>query len=662
MKQHRRTALPFFSAWRRQDALLLVLSVCASILMGLDLSISPIRPGLDPSYVYAFSHAATHHARWGLDFLSTYGPFGCVITTMDLGGLVGGRLAASLVLAAGFGVATCVYLRSAPVTSAGGRLAAMVGVVYSFSVQDQEYRWFTFFLLVLLIGVLAERRARLAAYAVAGLLVGFFLLVKFSLGLSSAVTLGVGCCLVRRPVAAARRLAVSAVAVAAAFLSGWLGSGGAISGIAPYFSTGFEMARAYSWAMSAQHGHWWIAVGAFLVWSALLALWGLMLPSPRTTLVLSALAFPLFTAWKHSIVRQDVHVAILVRFGVFVIVLLVIDTAPTWGWRRALPAAVSLLAPLAIAWMTVAMDPRSLLRPDQPGWNPLALRGFTSLVRIADLSAYRRNVEASSQAALRRAMLPASMRRAIGDASVDVYPWQASHVPANRLAWVNRPLPASFNTYSPVLDGLNAAFFQSDRRPAFLIWHKSIGNGLLSIDDRHLLWDEPRTLHAIADHYEVVEATSRVVLLRARSSPRFEAPQPLGTTQVPWGTRLPVPETEGIVLAAPALSRSLALDLVTAAFRGQPVWLRVFYHSGEEAAFRLVTFNRDAGFWLSPLTSAFAELPQLLEGGRGRRVAAIAFEANALVRALIPSITVTWLRMPPRDAPRGDSAARAAAR
>ena len=176
--------------------------------------------------------------------------------------------------------------------------------------------------------------------------------------------------------------------------------------------------------------------------------------------------------------------------------------------------------------------------------------------------------------------------------------------------------------------------------------------GSPSIDARHLLWDEPRTLHAIADHYEVVEATRRVILLRVRPSPRFEAPQPLGTTPVSWGTRLPLPETDGIVLSAPALRRSLALDLVTVVFRGQPVRLRVFYRSGEEAVFRLVTFNRDAGFWLSPLPSQFAELPRLLEDGRGRPVAAIAFEANALVRALIPSITVTWFRMVPRDSPR----------
>jgi hypothetical protein len=644
------TAPPLVSAWRRPDALLLALSVCASILMGLDFSIAPVLPELDSSYAYAFSHAATHHVRWGSDFISTYGPFGCVITTMDLGSLVWVRLAASLVLAAGFGLATWVYLQGVPGASYGGRLAAMVLIVYAFSVQDLEYRWFTFFLLVLLIGILADGPAGLAAYAVAGLLVGFFLLVKFSLGLSSAVTLGLGCCLVRRPVVAVGRLAASAIALAAALVSGWLGSGGAISGLGPYVTMGFDVARGYSSAMSAYVDRWWIAVGAFLVWFALLALWGLMLPSPRKTLVLAGLAFPLFTAWKHSIVRQDSHVAILVRLGLFAIVLLVIETLPVEGWRRALPAAGLLLVPLALAWMT--MPTRGVPVPDEAGWNPLAFRGLTSLVRLADLSAYRGHVETRSQAALRRDVLPTSMRQIIGQASVDVYPWLASYVRANQLVWVSRPLPASFNAYSPVLDGLNAAFFRSDRRPAFLIWHRGLRQGLGSIDGRHLFWDEPRTLHAIADHYEVVEATRRVVLLRARSSPRFEAPQPLGTTQVSWGTRLSLLETDGIVLAAPAVSRSLVLDLVTVVFRGQPVWLRVFYRSGKEEAFRLVTFNRDTGFWLSPLTSALAALPQLLEDGGGQPVAAIAFEANALVRTLIPSITVTWFRMVPRDSPR----------
>jgi hypothetical protein len=157
-----------------------------------------------------------------------------------------------------------------------------------------------------------------------------------------------------------------------------------------------------------------------------------------------------------------------------------------------------LLAPLALAW--TMLDTRHVLGPDRPGWNPVAFRGLTNLSRLAGLSAYRAHVQMLSTDALRRARLPGSMRRIIGEASVDVYPWNASYVRANQLTWVNRPLPASFNAYTPALDVLNATFFRSDRRPAFLIWHSSLG-GLLSIDDRHLFWDEPRTLQAIVDHY-----------------------------------------------------------------------------------------------------------------------------------------------------------------
>src|SRR5687768_14561454 len=102
---------PLFPAWQRSDALLLALAVGTSLLVGLDFAIAPLRPKLDPSYVYAFSHAATHHARWGVDFLSTYGPFGSVLTTMDLGALVWIRLAASLVLAVGCGTAAWLYVR-----------------------------------------------------------------------------------------------------------------------------------------------------------------------------------------------------------------------------------------------------------------------------------------------------------------------------------------------------------------------------------------------------------------------------------------------------------------------------------------------------------------------------------------------------------------------
>ena len=630
------------TARRRQDVVLITLSVLAAFAIGFEFRIVAVSPGLDASFLYAFNHEAARHAQWGRGFLSTYGPFGYLIWAMDVDGLVWGRLVASLVLTAGFGIATALYVRGVPGLGTGARLAGVVALAYAFSLQDPEYRWLTLFLVVFLVGLLTRNRAGFAAFAVAGLMAGFCVLLKFSLGFSVAVTLLLGCALVRRPWDVAARLAVAAVTFIIGLLSGWFGAGGALDGVATYLMTGWQIGERYSSAMSIHGDRWWIAVGAFLVWFALLALWGLLQPTPRKSIALAGLAFPLFTAWKHSIVRQDDHVAILVRFGVFVITLLVIETAPRWGWRRTLPAAGSLLVPLAVAWMTVTPS------RDEIALNPLAFRGLRHLARVVLLESYREAVERFSQDALRENQLPASMRRAIGRTPVDVYPWDITYVRANQLSWVHRPLPASFNAYTAALDGLNAAFFRSALRPEFLIWHAALPYGLGSIDGRHLFWDEPQTLGVIMNQYDVLEVAPRALLLRARSSPRFDAPQPLGTTQVVWNTRTPVPDTDGVLLARPALEPSVALRLIDVVFRGQPVFLRAWDSRGGEAVFRLVADNEGSGLWLSPLPSTLAELPRLLDDGSGRRVVAIAFEGNALLRFFAPTLRVSWLRMTPR--------------
>ena len=112
-----------------------------------------------------------------------------------------------------------------------------------------------------------------------------------------------------------------------------------------------------------------------------------------------------------------------------------------------------------------------------------------------------------------------------------MYPWRVFFVPANALTWANRPVPFSYNAYTPALDGLDAAFFESRRRPAHVIWHATFEAGVRSIDGRYLLWDEPRTVRAIVDGYDIVAADSTVMALRARSSPRFGPPSP----SEPWG-------------------------------------------------------------------------------------------------------------------------------
>jgi hypothetical protein len=85
-------------------------SVVAALAIGFEFRIVAMAPGLDAAFVYAFNHEAARHAQWGREFLSTYGPIGYLISTIDVGGLVWSRLVASFVLAVGFAIAAAGFM------------------------------------------------------------------------------------------------------------------------------------------------------------------------------------------------------------------------------------------------------------------------------------------------------------------------------------------------------------------------------------------------------------------------------------------------------------------------------------------------------------------------------------------------------------------------
>ena len=164
-------------------------SVCASILMGLDPH-RPRRCRTRPAYVYAFSHAATT-TRGGAATSSRPGPLRQ--RDRDDGPRTGvGRPPRALRCRLRRG-RPCTCRRAWPTQRPRRR---MVAVVYAFSVQTGVP---LVHVLLLVSSSASCGRAGAAAYAVAGLLVGFFLLVKFSPALFRGA-LGVGCCLVGRPV------------------------------------------------------------------------------------------------------------------------------------------------------------------------------------------------------------------------------------------------------------------------------------------------------------------------------------------------------------------------------------------------------------------------------------------------------------------------------
>lgn len=628
--------------------------MCLAISRGFLIQVTT--PGLDPSFIYAYNYAAAHGLAWGRAFIATYGPYGYLLKTMDVGDLIFSKIVWTLLLEASIGFAAVGYLWSAPHLRTGERVALLVGLVYSCAVLSSEYQWFGLILLLLLIGVHHAGGAGILTYAIAGLLTGFCLLMKLSLGGGTILTLGVACVLTRSPRLMVRRAAMSCGSVVVGFYVGWVFHGGPVQDIWPYLATGWEVSRGYSSAMALALPNSWIGAISFLVWLLVLVAWAWVRRGPRTLLSLGVLAVPLFVAWKHSIVRQDEHVQILTEFGVFVMMAVLSETTAVRRWRWGLPSFVLLFVLLAFPgyglppkWLgtttSAAETPCGGGHLLERFLDPPRLCGARDLLALQDLSEFRRRLAEQSKVALRADVLPGSIRSVVGDSPVDVYPSEIAYVPANGLTWANRPLPASFTSYSPLLDDRNAAFFESDRRPRYLLWSTQGRIApLLSIDERHVFWDEPKTLRTILDYYDLREAGENVSVLRARSRPRFASIQPLGSDQVEWNASIAVPQAPGVLLAHAAIDRSVTMRAIRTAFRENAVFLSLRFASGEEVRHRLVPDNAIQGIWLTPLPETRDELHDLLRTGSGRRVVAIRFSTGRLSRLYAP-VRISWSQL-----------------
>src|SRR5260370_36186696 len=116
----------------------MVLSLVAAVSMSRGFRIYTTTPGLDPSWVYGLNYASVHGLRWGRDFISTYGPYGYAVLTMDVGDLVMRKIAFTFVLTTGTAIAAAVYLWSVPSLGPGTRLTVLVLLIYFCTAQAEE--------------------------------------------------------------------------------------------------------------------------------------------------------------------------------------------------------------------------------------------------------------------------------------------------------------------------------------------------------------------------------------------------------------------------------------------------------------------------------------------------------------------------------------------
>ncbi len=285
-----------------------------------------------------------------------------------------------------------------------------------------------------------------------------------------------------------------------------------------YVKGSLEIAGGYSAGMSIAGDPMEIARAGEMVLLMGVALW--LAPRENRRFFALLLPLPLFLIFKHSFVRQDVHIVNLFCFAGLALGLIAL--AMPIDLRRVAALALVLVF-YGITWMEYV--------PAKMGPAAYAIVNGTSEVdrirQVLDPDALRPQIRASEEHFFTPdTRLEPELRAMAGDAPVAEMSLMYSSARIDGLNLKLSPVVQRYSAYTPYLDRLNARWLR-DQGPRFLIadWD--------SIDGRSPMAETPAMWTEAFRWYETRLAGSRHVLLERRAAPRFSELQLVRKFDVP---------------------------------------------------------------------------------------------------------------------------------
>lgn len=244
--------------------------------------------------------------------------------------------------------------------------------------------------------------------------------------------------------------------------------------------------------------------------------------------------------------------------------------------------------------------------------------------------------------------LDADIVEKIGEATVDVYPYNNEYAFANKLNYVHRPSFQNYMTLTPALDLMNRAFFESPDRPKFVLWTGGLNcvtadcNVFEGFDNKYALNEDPLTATAILLNYHVVSISKGrggvpLALMKVNDVSERGDEISLSETAMTFNKWYKVPKfSEGVVKVIPNIELTYYARLKNLLFRGSVLKIRYKLVSGGVREYRLNILNSKSGVWITPLLDNF-ELS-------GEVVESIMFVSNS-GRYFKPEFNAKWVGM-----------------
>jgi hypothetical protein len=597
---------PAFSrigAFVREHRLLVVLLPAVFGLLWFELfslPLSPVNPGLDPSWCGALIHFAALKLQFGRDVIFTYGPLAHLISFVYSGELFRVRVLWEFASKTIFAAILCASIVSLPKVWRPIFFLFVLLFIWIDPISDALY-----FLVFTCVAAALFRQGRfgLSMAILAGLLFGVCSLIKFTyflLALSAIGAVGLFYLFERTP---KRALGLVAAFLASLLLS-WHLAGQAFGTLPLYLDNSLAISFGYKEAMGTPAASDWIvAAGAAALFLELIQCSLLVIDSPRLSTLCLALFFVCagMLSWTRAFVRADDHV--LSFFGFFPEAALLI-------WIRARPGPkirhfgyglnVAILA-VCIAGMTL-QRPAVLTEaiPDAISKMVRTWRVVTALPSTID-QLRTQLIEARSANDLPR------VRAEVKNETIDVFGYEQGIALLNGLNYTPRPVFQGYSAYTAPLIAQNTAFYSSSSAPSYVLLKYQ------PIDERYPTLEDAGVLLQLLVNYTPLFDEHGYSLWK-----RVGAPHPITPTVIATKSLLideicevPADKTVWLELEVP---KSIRGRLRSILYKPPQVEIRTIDSDGHQFGRRLIPSMSASGFIVNP----YLETPRnLLESAIG---------------------------------------------
>ncbi|MCB0403316.1 MAG: hypothetical protein KDD51_00925 [Bdellovibrionales bacterium] len=586
--------------------------VFLSLMMNLKVRVDAILPGDDESRDWAVSYAKLKGWKFGKDILFTHGPMSHLVDRcIDLGWNVYSAVGFSLICCVLIATAVCFFAASMDFKPLNRFL---VGLILLGSVSIPAHSFYVaapgcedqllLINLLLLLNALYRRNERVWLVLSAALS-AVFIQVKLSLGVGSCVNLAIVGLLSSNWKTLPLRAGLAAGTFSLVLLITWLFNGQSLYLLPEYVRWGYHIVSTYPHTLSLDIRHWQLLTAMYVVFSLFCIGWAFTLRAEAGKLWLVFL-FPLFTAFKHSVVRMgNSHLFHFVHLGQFTLLVLLVFSLRRYRFSQALSYALGGFVLLSVAPLTTDWQNYYLTHGKTLPHEMVAVlkrfpdEGLQSLNRLAHLPEIRKSEATQSRKALGKRVLPRVFLERIGQESIDVWSFDLSYLPANQLNWRPRPTITSIIAGNTLLDDYDNRFMQSDHAPRFLLLDRFV-HGL---EGSSLYYYEPRTQRTILSRYALVGVERGVALLERQPTDRYGGPVVLSEARVSFGqtVKVPVGAPDDLLALEVEVTWPFVHKIKNFLFKPNTFHLHLYYENGEHHAFRFFTPSSSNGLLISRL-------------------------------------------------------------